>query len=236
MTDVLKPWDTPLPAIALRPRPSDKQKTIVISGAPRGGTTFGASVVANLGIPFSEKPAPGEANKIGMRYSHPELMGPFVSDRNTFGETCRLLDREHDVWALKLPSLTTDAAFAMATIRNPHFIFIFKEALSVASRSLLLKGVEASKIASATRNVIRHYEKMLDFIQSSEAPMLLISYERAMADLPVTIRQTAEFLGIENADVPSACDGIAMDRHHYFALSEHQAFHRERGLGRFAKT
>lgn len=195
---MLAEFTSPPPTIALRASPEDKQKTIVIGGCPRGGTTYAASLVASLGFRFGDA-----ESTVGLLYSNPEIMRGFHDDRSRFIAESRRLDQSLDVWAFKLGDIVRDFDFAMKTLRNPHFIFVLKEPMSVAMRSAHQKEdrVDVEIIPAMTRNVLRLYTSIVEFSMKSAAPALLISFEKALADPHATIHQVAAFLGAPEIDV-----------------------------------
>lgn len=198
-----------------RPRPFDETKTIVVTGAARGGTTFGASIVAHLGVPFDD-----DRNRVGRRYSHAVLMDAFGT--NDFVRTAREVDEACKIWAFKHPSAVSESEFVLQNVRRPHYIIVFKEPLSVAMRGKSIKDKELTcpVVCGGTEAVLKHYLAAVQFARSAEVPVLLLSYDRALRDLPNAIAGVARFLGVENADTEAVADRVAGDKDKYFELTK----------------
>ena len=142
---------TPPPVLALRARPADPQKTVVITGSPRGGTSLAASLVAGLGLPFHGTTENDGRARTSPRYEHPGFVGSWKQDRARYAQTAREMDAQFETWAVKHPRAIDDLAAAASAFRNPHFIFMFKEPLSVALRTSGLGGGDAVRIAKGLR-------------------------------------------------------------------------------------
>jgi hypothetical protein len=212
---------TPAPYCVVRSRPDDAQKTVVICGAPRGGTTFGASVVANLGVPF--KGGEEEGAGVGRRYSHRGLMPLWREDPERFKAVCRDIDRQREVWAFKLAGVAANFDRALEVFRNPHFIVVLKEPLSVAMRSHLIRGrgLDNGVVSAATKKVLRHYAGAINACLTTEAPAMLISYDLGMRNKERVFEGVADFLGIAGSGLEPAAAATAIDsdRDLYFEAS-----------------
>ncbi len=217
---------TPEPFWTCRARPQDTVKTIVITGVPRGGTTFGASLVSHLGVPFSGL---GEEDRVGSRYSHAGLMGTFGTEE--FAAHAREIDRGRDVWAFKHPAAISQQEFVINNVRNPHLIIVFKEPLSVAMRAISIKEKDMADLPKQVGSVLKHYLEAVQFVESSALPILLLSYDRAMRDLPAAVEGVGEFLGKEDFDPVALADMIAGDQDRYFKMTRRRQVRRGNELG-----
>lgn len=204
------------PTIALRARPQDTHKTVVISGAPRGGTTFGASIAASFGLPF------GNLGDVSLRYSNHEIMNGFHQDRARFVAECRKLDQSFDAWAFKLADIARDFDFAQRELRNPHFVFVTKEPVSIAARAMQIKNgaIDPEKVARGTGNILTLYQEIMAFAAATQAPVLFVMYEKAIADLPATAAGFASFLGREPVCPDTLASNLREDWMMYYAASD----------------
>ncbi len=207
---------TPPPVLALRARPADPQKTVVITGSPRGGTSLAASLVAGLGLPFHGTTENDGRARTSPRYEHPGFVGSWKQDRARYAQTAREMDAQFETWAVKHPRAIDDLAAAASAFRNPHFIFMFKEPLSVALRTSGLGGGDAVRIAKGAAKVLRRHHAALDFCLGSTAPCLLVSYDMALRDPARFIDGAASFLGQCDYDRDAVAARLPADRHLYF--------------------
>lgn len=186
------------------------KKSIVICGITRGGTSFAASVFGRLGVPFSRR----ADRHIGARYEHRELRAAFVGkDGNTIREIATGFGKEYPVWAWKLPAIQRDFEFVAELVPNPHFVIIFKEPLSVAARKTDLKG---KNTLNALEHVLTVYRHMASIASKTEHPLLLVSYDRAMASLNTFLPEAARFAGVDQYDAEKVTAGIREDGKRYF--------------------
>jgi hypothetical protein len=181
------------------------RKSIVIFGVPRGGTTFAASVFAQLGVPFSRRCE----GKIGRIYEHRDLKIAFKArDRDALRRIAHEFSAEHEVWAWKCPAVHQGPGFLTDLLPNPHFVLIFKEPLSVAARK---NDVHDRDTLTAMSRVLGVYRKMIDFVDSTGHPLMAISYDRAMARMEPFLREVADFAGIEVYDFDKVGARIRQD-------------------------
>lgn len=209
--------ETPDACWPCRPRPDDAEKTILITGSARGGTTFGASIVAHIGVPFDDS-----RGRVGKRYSNSALMESFGGDE--FVIAAREIDAAHPVWAFKHPALVTHESFVQEHIRNPHYIIVFKEPLSVAMRSKSIAGgdLTVDNVLRGTEAVLGQYRKAIRLAGRTTAPVLLMSYDRAIRDLPNAVSGVATFLGLADVDVDSVASRVDGDKDKYFDITRNR--------------
>lgn len=186
------------------------KKSIVICGITRGGTSFAASVFGRLGVPFSRQ----ADRHLSARYEHRELRAAFTAkDGNTIRGIATEFSEEYPIWAWKLPAIQRDFEFVGELVPNPHFVIIFKEPLSVAARKTDLQGKDTLRAFNHTLVVYQH---MVSIASKTEHPLLLISYDRAMASLKSFLPEAAKFAGITKFDLETVIAGIREDGKRYF--------------------
>lgn len=187
-----------------------KKKSVVICGVSRGGTSFAGSVFHHLGVPFSRA---GERH-IGRRYEHRQLRAAFVAkDSDAVKRIATDFSQQYDTWAWKLPAIHKDFTFLAGLIPNPHYVFIIKEPLSVAVRKVELKGKETLR---SLRRVLSVYQHLTDLALATEQPLMLISYDRAVARMEPFLRDAAKFGGVEKYDSKKVLAAIRGDGARYF--------------------
>jgi len=186
-----------------------EQKSIVICGAPRGGTSFAASAFLQLGVPFRRN----RKDRISPRKEHNRLKEAFQAEdhdkmRQIIAEFCGL----HPVWAWKLPAIESRFSEISAMLPNPHFVVIFKEPLSIAVRS-------AERRSKNPINVLQHvvavHQRLAAIAATTEHPLLLVSYEKAMKSLPFFLETAARFAGIASYDEAAVIARIREDGRRY---------------------
>jgi hypothetical protein len=190
-----------------------RKRAIIITGGARGGTSFAASAVANLGIPFT---AGGErtSRELNSRYEHQDLITVFQNrDEAGLAEIRDRFDDLHEVWAWKLPAIRYDLDLAAKIHPNPYFVFIFKEPVSVGFRKNNLRG---ANVLTAMQDLLNGYKNMVDFSATSKQPVLMIGYDSAMANLDEFVTELAQFTGVTIGDRKKVVEAILEDGQRYY--------------------
>ena len=193
------------------------RKSIVICGVTRGGTSFAASVFAQLGVPFSrglDDPAPRR------HHENQALVGAFqAEDHSQIRKIAAEFSERFPVWGWKLPAIHQRIEAVGELVPNPHFVVVFKEPLSVAFRRNDLKGVDMMKGLRAT---LKAYLLITDSIAATKHPTLLVSYDRAMAQLPAFLKEAARFAGIPSFEEAAVIAEIREDARLYSIGGEYR--------------
>jgi hypothetical protein len=188
------------------------RKAILITGTPRGGTSFAASVFRHLGIPFSR---PGQGREVSKRtHEHKALRNIFKAE-----DAARLREISDDfaascpVWAWKLPQIQENLDLVSQCIANPHYVFIFKEPVSIAFRRVDVKGAE---FLTAMDRSVEDYRRLLVFARQTQAPIMFIGYDTAMANVEQFIDAAAEFAGVAEFDRNAIIGAVEADAQYYY--------------------
>jgi hypothetical protein len=99
-------------------------------------------------------------------------------------------------------------------LRNPMFIFVFRDLVAVSSREVIANGDNA---ISAMARALDWQRTMLDFIASCTSPCLLISYEKALQFPDLLPRVLARWSGLSRGEplLNDASAKIAANSDHY---------------------
>lgn len=189
----------------------------MICGVTRGGTSFAASVFAQLGVPFSrglDDPAPRR------HHENQALMEAFQAEDHTqIRKIAAEFSERFPVWGWKLPAIHRRIDAVAEMVPNPHFVVVFKEPLSVAFRRNDLKGVDMMRGLRAT---LKAYLLITETIADTKHPMLLVSYDRAMAQLPAFLKEAAHFAGTSSFEEAAVIAEIREDARLYSVGGEHR--------------
>ena len=186
-----------------------ERKSIIICGPTRGGTSFAASAFFRLGVPFTRDPD----DKLSIRLEHSELQRAFsVQNWKMLGTTVEDFCYLHSVWGWKLPAIEGQFAKVVQMIPNPHAVMIFKEPLSVAARKATVRKRDP---VEHLQEVMRAYGRMAALAASTEDPLLLVSYDKAVANLPAFLKVAAHYAGITSYDEDTVIAGIREDQRRY---------------------
>lgn len=165
------------------------QRTAIVLGIPKGGTSMVAAVLDALGVYMGDEK---DVRRKGA-FENPEFM---KADVGCWDREIRRCNRLHDIWGFKNPHGNSVLRRLTPEIRSPYFIVIMRDPVAVAQRWQMWQparwgtGVIGAVVCEATdlwSSVRDQYPKM---------PCLWLSYERAKQDREETVRAIVEFLGL----------------------------------------
>lgn len=193
------PYNTGIMVVG-NPAPSDQERTIVITGTPRGGTTMVAECLGTLGLPLGVT-IPATDSRFNLE--DPEfhaLLGresPGEIDLESLRALALRRNLEHRVWGFKLPMALNSLPILERELRGARFILIFRDPIAVSSREVVAVGIEA---VDAMRRTLIWQERMIDFVESAKAGCMLISYEKALQFPQITAGMLASWCGLEASE------------------------------------
>lgn len=156
-------------------------RTIVVFGMPRGGTTMVAGVCQRCGI-FMGDSLPSNLEDQDFVGKPVEHMISSIQRRNA----------AQSVWGWKFPRAATYLPRLAEHIRNPLYILVWRDLLSVATRGIKNTG----EMNKSLRIAHKIQTQNLDFITSTDAPILHVSYEKSVRH-PVKLAEDIQaFTGV----------------------------------------
>ena len=156
-------------------------RTIVVFGMPRGGTTMVAGICQRCGIDMGTD-LPKNLEDQDFVNKPLEQMIETIGVRNS----------EKPVWGWKFPRAGSYLPELEKSIRNPLFIVVWRDVLSVAARGIKNTG-EMTKSLRIAHNI---QTQNLDFVTSTSAPVLHVSYEKSIRT-PVSLAEDIQaFTGV----------------------------------------
>ncbi|MBT6278376.1 MAG: hypothetical protein HOI95_30100 [Chromatiales bacterium] len=167
--------------------PVPVQRTMVVVGSPRGGTSMIAAALHGLGVWMGDRLSPVYEN---VPLSEAFEQGDMVKIGRLVGQC----NEQHAVWGWKRPSSADYLKRVDQALRNPRYVIVFRDLLAIGNRNHMAVGVDLIANMSAT---LRHYRRIVSFLESSTAPCLLISYEKALQDRERFVGALAKFAGLD---------------------------------------
>lgn len=150
---------------------TESEKTIIVVGPARGGTSLVAGVLAHLGV-FT-----GAASAAPV-YEDVHLATPYeAGDLDAAVQIMRGYDAAHPIWAYKRPGVIENFAGMHEQARNPVYLFIFKDLFSMANRNSISMKLD---VVQGLRRASSDFVKIIDFIEASRPNGMLLSYDRVM--------------------------------------------------------
>ena len=144
-----------------------ENRTYLITGLERGGTSMVAGVCRALGLNM------GERN--GLNHEDPS----FITDSSRkLKERIKLNNEDKLVWGFKSPKASVNLKFFEKNLRNPHFIFVYRNSLSIADSWI---NRNSGSMDFVLKRILEYHTAQLKLLKNSKNPFLLINYERSVA-------------------------------------------------------
>lgn len=173
------------------------ERTIVMFGVNRGGTTSVAGVCQQLGLFIGDKMDGNLEDRDLIPNRGAENLSAAITERNS----------RFPVWGWKFPHLTERLPDLLPQLRNPRFIIVTRD-------------VTANLIGMTTRNdrdaikalgvVMRRTRKNVEFARRHKRPTLFVSYEKVLLSTEASVQEIADFVGLTPtaAQFEAACDFV----------------------------
>jgi hypothetical protein len=169
----------------LRPGSLEREKTLVVLGSPRGGTSMLAGLLRELGIHMGDRIDRHNHEDQAFLSEDVEQIRAAISQRNA----------EHPVWGWKVPDSIRYLPEIESQLRNPHYLAVFRNPLAVAA-SMHRYSADMS-LESGLKRALEYFHLIEAFIARSRDPVLLVDYEAALAEPIALVGSLGAFLGLE---------------------------------------
>ena len=180
--------------ITANPQPfAPEQRTIIVTGVARSGTSMIAQLVSiagvSMGDALDEVVFEDHAVADAFASSDPDMLARLVAARN----------EQAKVWGFKRPHLFhLKAPDFQALFREPRFIITYRDAVAVAKRN----GIsEYTDVPSSLRAAAADIQSCVEFTLALTCPALLISYEKALLRPAALVEELVAFCGITTPQV-----------------------------------
>ena len=172
---------------------ASKQRTIIVSGVARSGTSMVARVLSAGGLFMGDEidDVVFEDHAFARMFEHighdPVELDRLVEFRNA----------NHSVWGFKRPHLHVHGADIIRRFRNPLVILTVRDPVAIAERNAI---AEMNDPALGVSAAMQDLEDMMAFAGAVTCPTLLMSYERALDQPDTCISALFDFCSL---DVPA---------------------------------
>lgn len=183
------------------------QKTFIVYGVPRGGTTMVARVVEQLGVPMGKNlPLNYEDQDFNFDKMSDQLKADPALMHQALRRAIRKRNQEYQVWGWKYPRAHRYLPAILENIRRPHLICVMRDPVASSFRPLRRKsnGSSSGREASALRLMKQHLnwqEQNLDLIHQFGCPALMCSYEKSILQPDDFVRELSGFMGLGSDEV-----------------------------------
>ncbi len=170
------------------PSQDTKEKTVIVIGTGRGGTSIVAGVLNSLGVFMGDLAcAPVfEDRKLADAYEskNAKLAMDIIYDYNT----------RFSIWGFKRPNSLFYLPKLIKYTRNPVFIIIFKDILSIGNRESISMQ---TGLLDNMHVALKNYQNILSFIDKYQPKSMLVSAEKILENKVFFIEQVCDFLALQ---------------------------------------
>jgi len=189
---------------------SENEKTIVVLGSARGGTSIAAGVLYHLGVEMHNA-LPPVFEDAGIA----EKFNSFLTRNIDLSE-----ENRSEVWAFKRPSAIDNITKIHRATRNPYYICVFRDPLAIANRNKISINSNAN-LFNSMDNALKQYKKIIDFAASCKRPVLMCSVEKIRMYPTGFVEAVSNFVGFDKdkQSVAAAVDFINNEPAQYLAAT-----------------
>jgi len=165
----------------------NKEKTLIVVGVARGGTSLVAGTLNKLGVftgDMSKEPV-FEDLRLATKFENRDL--------NSVKEIIKEYN-SNDIWLFKRPSSINYLNDIDTLVRNPIYLIIFKDIFSVSNRNTISMKTD---VVSGLRKAHEDYANILNFIDDNKPNAFLLSYEKIMLSKRFFVHTMVELIGNE---------------------------------------
>lgn len=193
------------------PVPED-QRTIIVLGVARSGTSMVASVLRQLGVFMGAEAVPPVYEDV--RLAKAIETGAQADARRVVAE----YNETHATWGFKRPGALGYLNELSTLVRTPIYVVVFRDPLAIANRNAI--SMRADPLRSI-HQTLKQYAVLHDFLVSQSPVALLVSNEKALLKPDVFVQQVVDWLGLDvpqqQRDRAAAC--ILVDTPQYLDAS-----------------
>jgi hypothetical protein len=178
--------------VGTRPRRDAGKRTFIVTGIARSGTTLVAGLLKDAGVfmgQFLHDVVEEDAAMLEALHSRDmTMLRTLIGERNA----------GHAQWGFKLPNLHAYLEHQeLAGFRNPRLVVIFRDPVAVAVRNALSEHYPEMQALIAATNAAYSLAR---FVERVPCPVLLLSYEKALAFPGVLIDNLLAFCELRPDD------------------------------------
>lgn len=168
-------------------------RTFIVTGTQRSGTSMIAAILRQIGVFMGARLNENvvEDEDIAEALARDDLDGlrAIIRDR----------DATQGTWGFKLPTLDRHlGANAFAMLRDPHVILMFRDPAAVAVRGALSDYDEPME---RLREAVAEQAALVAFADRLRCPLLVLSYEKALAFPDTCVEAVLAFCGLPRHDL-----------------------------------
>ena len=166
-----------------------KNKTVIVLGAARGGTSMIAGTLSRLGVYMGQNTPP---------LYEDESLSKYIDDldKNNIKKIITERNINYALWGIKKPSLKLLSLRHL--FREPVYIVVFRDIFATANRRVISKN---QSLFSEMFKSYYFYLRLLIFLRFNKRPVLMVSYEKSLLQPENLVEGVTHFLGLHKNSV-----------------------------------
>ena len=175
----------PNPCSVVRENPHPGQGMVLVLGTPRGGTSVVAGICHVLGVPM------------GVNLDRSNVEDRLFHDMLASSEIMHLVQSyvadvtsEKQLVGVKNPAMIDRLAEFYGCIPNPLLVVVSRDVFATAQR----EECSGEAFMTGLRAAIRRKYAILEFVESVEDPLIVVSYERLLSDPGAATEALSQFI------------------------------------------
>lgn len=175
----------PGPCSVVRENPHPGRGTVLVLGTPRGGTSVVAGICHMIGVPM------------GLDIDHSNVEDREFRRIMQSDERTQLLpgflERLHNsapIAGAKDPTVIDHLHEVTELLPDPVYVVASRDVYTATQREV----VEGHDFVQCLRSTMKRKYAIIDFVESTRHPVIVVSYERLMQDPIAAIRSLGDFL------------------------------------------
>lgn len=163
-----------------------EQRTFVLFGLIRGGTTAATTIATGLGLFIGDKFHNNLEDRDFLEGPRKALNA--VEDRN----------KSRDVWGFKVPNISAQMDVLLPALRNPRLICITRDL--TANTLGIKKYAKKDDTAEVMQRCLLNTQRNLMTVYRVQRPTLFLSYEKILQKTDDAIAEASHFLNMPATD------------------------------------
>ncbi|MBO9476741.1 sulfotransferase [Shimia sp. R11_0] len=160
-----------------------KQRTLMIYGVNRGGTTAVAGGIRRMGV-FLGDDMEGNLEDKCFRFKHGlDAIRATVAQRNA----------DYDVWGWKHPHPHQYIDEILPELRNPRLILVTRD---MTANTLGVSSWDQEALGKGVGLYMGQTRKNVDLMWNAKCPVMLVSYEKLVLKPEAVLKELAHFCGL----------------------------------------
>lgn len=161
----------------------ERQRTVVVLGVERGGTSMVAGVLRALGVDMGRQ--------AGLNHEDPRFLR---DDETHLRHVIRTRNQDSDLWGFKMPKAVFHLDMLDTTLRNPYYVIVHRNLAAVAD-SWHQRG--AGTYLDTIERALTYHVRLVAHCRKTKRPVVMVNYERAAKDPAIMVRELVSFLRLQ---------------------------------------